>query len=243
MRVRHKKHGGERLAACDRIIIHSPDELGEMPYGLEIGCGKGAFISRVASADPEHRYVAVEIVRDVAVVAAEKIMATFDTDNPIENVRFIVTGAERLEAYIRPGSVKRIFINHPDPWPRPAQMKRRLTYATYLHMYWRFLADDGEIWFKTDSRPLFDFSLKSFSENGFILKDVTYDLVNSEYFASDVLTEYENSFISKGQPIHRCVAVKDPSYRLPEVEEPFVTIGVRPERSGDQETEESGSAS
>ena len=232
MRVRHKKHGAERLASCSELIIDSPEGLEEMPYGLEIGCGKGAFIAKVASSDPGHRYVAVEIVRDVAVVAAEKIMATKGTDHPIENVRFIVTGAERLKDYIREGSIERIFINHPDPWPRPAHMKRRLTYASYLHMYWRFLKPNGEIWFKTDSRPLFEFSLRSFEENGFVTKDVTVDLVNSEYFASDVLTEYEQSFIGKDQPIHRCVAVKDPGYVLPDVEEPFATIG-RPPKGSD----------
>ncbi|MCR5262302.1 MAG: tRNA (guanosine(46)-N7)-methyltransferase TrmB [Clostridiales bacterium] len=232
MRVRHKKHGAERLAACSELLINSPEEIDEMPYGLEIGCGKGAFITQIASSDPGHSYVAVEIVRDVVVVAAEKIMATKGTDHPVENVRFIVAGAERLGDYIREGSISRIYINHPDPWPRPAHMKRRLTYASYLHMYWRFLKPDGEIWFKTDSRPLFDFSLRSFRENGFVTKDVTYDLVNSEYFASDVLTEYELSFIGKGQPIHRCVAAKDPGYSLPDVEEPFVTIGRPPKEDG-----------
>ena len=230
MRVRHKKHGSERLEACDELLIHSPEELSQMPYGLEIGCGKGSFITQIAGSDPEHFYVAVEIVRDVAVIAAEKIMSTLESDKPVKNVRFIVSGAERLEKYITDGSVKRIFINHPDPWPRPGHMKRRLTYSTYLHMYWRFLADDGEIWFKTDSRPLFDFSLRSFRDNGFTLKDVTYDLVNSEYFADDVMTEYEKSFISKGQPIHRCVAVKDNSFILPDSEEPFATIGRIPEK-------------
>ena len=233
MRVRHKKHGAERLERCGELLITSPEELDFVPYGLEIGCGKGAFISGLAKSDPGHMYVAVEIVRDVAVVAAEKIMASKDGDSPINNVRFIVTGAERLEGWIKPGSIERIYINHPDPWPRPGHMKRRLTYARYLHMYWRFLAPDGEIWFKTDSRPLFDFSLRSFAENGFKVRDVTYDLEHSEYFEDDIVTEYEASFMAKGQPIHRCVAAKDPDYLPPETEEQFITIGLpRKEDSG-----------
>ena len=81
MRVRHKKHGAERLERCGELLITSPEELDFVPYGLEIGCGKGAFISGLAKSDPGHMYVAVEIVRDVAVVAAEKIMASKDGDS------------------------------------------------------------------------------------------------------------------------------------------------------------------
>ncbi|MGI6742397.1 MAG: tRNA (guanosine(46)-N7)-methyltransferase TrmB [Eubacteriales bacterium] len=232
MRARNKKHCAERLAACNEILIRSPEDIKIMPYGVELGCGKGAFITELAKRNTDRNYLAVEQNPDVAVVAVEKVMATKNTDIPIDNIRFFVGGAEKLTDYLHPRSLQRIYINHPDPWPRRSQQKRRLSYQSYLYMYWNLLRDDGKVIFKTDNRPLFDYSVLSFKNNGFELRDVTYDLVNSKYFDDDVISEYQADFISKGQPIHRLTALKLPDFVFgDDTDRNFVTIPKIPEKN------------
>ncbi len=221
MRARNKKNCFKRLAACKDILIQSPDELDFIPDGIELGCGKGAFVIELARRNPDKKYLAVEHNPNVAVVAVEKVMAS----KYINNIRFFVGGAERLNDYIKPQSIRRIYINHPDPWPRRSKEKRRLTYQSYLYMYWNLLRDEGEVIFKTDNRPLFDYSISSFRDNGFLLKNITYDLVNSEYMEDDIVTEYQAEYISKGQPIYMLTAQKQSDFVFSEsTDRDFVTI-------------------
>ncbi|NLB16535.1 MAG: tRNA (guanosine(46)-N7)-methyltransferase TrmB [Clostridiales bacterium] len=206
-----------------------------IPYGIELGCGKGAFITELAKRNPDKNYLAAESNKNVAVTAAERVMASINTDEPINNIRLFVGGAERLGDYVKPGSISRIYINHPDPWPRRNHEKRRLSYQSYVHMYWNLLCDDGKVIFKTDNRPLFDYSISSFKDNGFDLTDVTYDLVNSKYYDSDIISEYQAYFISKGLPIHRFTAVKLPEFVFrDDIDRDFVTIPKIKERNPDK---------
>ncbi len=201
MRMRKKKHGAERISACGDYIITDSAQIEGFPIELEIGCGKGAFICGMAKRNPEQKYIAMERVSDVLLLAAERIKS-----EELNNVKFIIGNAENLKEYFPASSVKKIYLNFSDPWPKKGYAKRRLTYRKFLELYKEILAKDGEIAFKTDNIDLFEFSLAEFAECGFKLKDLTYDLHNSEYNENNIVTEYEKNFSEKGFKINRVVA-------------------------------------
>ena len=201
MRMRKKKHGAERIAACSAYMIHDPIEIDQFPVELEIGCGKGSFVHGMALKYPDVHFIAMEKVSDVAMLAAERIKS-----HDIANVKFIIGDAKNLKEYFPSASVRRIYLNFSDPWPKSGYYKRRLTYKDFLEIYKAILVPNGEIILKTDNVNLFDFSLEQFEAAGFKLRELTRDLHNSEYNKDNVVTEYEQNFSEKGFSIHRVVA-------------------------------------
>ena len=209
MRMRKKKHTDDRLCACGEYFCASPilnrgkwHTLSQnRPIYLEIGCGKGTFICETARRHPENFYIAIEKVRDVLVMAIEKVK-----DAGLTNVIFSDIDAEKLTDVFADGEVSGIFLNFSDPWPKKKHADRRLTHASFLKLYRRVLSPDGRVFFKTDNRPLFDFSVEELKENGWELSDLTYDLHHSEYQKDNIITEYEATFSAKGFSINRVVA-------------------------------------
>ena len=205
MRMRARNHLEERLASCKDITLENYDDaartfVGGSPLHIEIGCGKGGFIAQTAALNPDVRYIAVEKVSNVIVLAMEKAAAA-----KLSNLRFMRGNFQFLSESFPDKSVDRIYLNFSDPWPKKGYAKRRLTHGGFLEIYKRLLKDGGEICFKTDNRELFDFSLESFPENGFEVSCVTYDLHSSD-FEGNVMTEYETRFSQMGVPICRLVA-------------------------------------
>lgn len=212
MRVRKRKNGDARLESCRGLLLpfdkENPEKLGlsmlfsdKKAFRLEIGCGKGAFMTQLAAQNPDIGFIAVEKVRDVLIVAAEKIK-----DAALANVRFLCCDAEYLGALFEPHSFERIYINFCDPWPKARHFKRRLTYRESLRRMAPLLTKNGWIEFKTDNRELFDFSAEEFRAAGFELRCVTYDLHESEWAADNIITEYEANFSAKGCKINRLEA-------------------------------------
>ena len=210
MRARKRKNTPARISACKELYIDTPLEnketlhdffKGDRAVHLEIGCGKGDFVLGMAKKHPDIKFFAIEKVQDVAVIAMEKILA-----EGITNVRFACMDAFCLPEAVSPYRFDRIYLNFSDPWPKKRHAKRRLTSSSYLEVYKKLLSDVGEIHFKTDNQDLFAFSLESFEENGFALKNTTDDLHNSEFNQDNVVTEYERNFSAKGFTIHRTEA-------------------------------------
>ena len=212
MRVRKRKNGDARRAACaDLIIPVDKENLSEIPlseiypepksFRIEIGCGKGAFITGMAAREPDIAFFAVERVGDVIVVAAEKTKAA-----ELPNVRFLNCDAAWLPSLFPAHCFDRIYLNFSDPWPKDRHAKRRLTYRKMLELFAGLLTPDGRIEFKTDNRPLFDFSLEEFRAAGYTLENVTYDLHASEWAENNIVTEYEANFSAKGFKINRLEA-------------------------------------
>ena len=201
MRMRKKKNGEKRIAACSDYIVKAADEISNLPCDLEIGCGKGSFILGLSKKNPNVNYYAMEKISDVLLLAAEKIKG-----EEIQNVKFIVGDATNLKEYFPSGSVNRIYLNFSDPWPKKGYAKRRLTHRRFLEIYKDILSKNGQIIFKTDNIDLFEFSLIEFEEMGFKLSEVTRDLHNSEYNENNIVTEYEANFSAKGFKINRVVA-------------------------------------
>ena len=203
--MRTRGHLEERLNDCLDITLENFGEdaqafVGSFPLHIEIGCGKGTFITQTAALNPDIRYIAVEKVSNVIVLAMEKVKEV-----KLSNVRFIRGNFQTLSEAFPDGCVDRIYLNFSDPWPKKGYAKRRLTHGGFLELYKRILKKGGEICFKTDNRTLFDYSLESFPENGFELSEVTFDLHNSG-FEGNIMSEYEKRFSEEGFPICRLVA-------------------------------------
>ncbi|MGN1097306.1 MAG: tRNA (guanosine(46)-N7)-methyltransferase TrmB [Clostridia bacterium] len=204
MRMRSRGHLEQRLAACSDITINCGEgfSLPSPPVHIEIGCGKGSFITQTAALHPEVNYIAVEKISNVIVLAMEKAKAA-----ELTNLQFIRGDFADVAPLIPDSSIERIYLNFSDPWPKTGYAKRRLTHGNFLSLYRRILSDTGEIHFKTDNRSLFDFSLETFPQNDFELRNVTFDLHNSG-FEGNIMTEYERRFSDMGTPICRLEAIK-----------------------------------
>lgn len=220
MRMRKKKHGEERLAACSPLLCERPEAPFADPaaiFGrdtdvyLEIGCGKGDFAVGMAAAHPDVAFIAMEKVSDVLVLAAEKAGRAADT-RP-DNLRFIRGDARDLAAWFAPSSLAGIYLNFSDPWPKARHAKRRLTYRDRLADYAWALKPGGFIEIKTDNDDLFTFTLEEIAAVGKLLhaEEGTTNLHKSShhYAAQEVTTEYEDKFISKGQNINYVRVVVD----------------------------------
>ena len=201
MRARKKKHGAERLAAVSEYFIERPVLEDNKKTYLEIGCGKGKFIIENAEKNPDINYIAVEKVSDVILLAAEKA-----NNKQLMNIKFMICDAKGLNEIFPEHSVDRIYLNFSDPWPKAGHYKRRLTYKAFLDVYKQILKTDGAIFFKTDNIGLFEFSLESFTADGWRLENVTYDLHNSEFAEENIMKEYEKNFSEKGFKINRLEA-------------------------------------
>lgn len=201
MRMRTRGHLEQRLESCADMLINPAEGLPAPPLHIEIGCGKGAFITETALNNPDISYIAIEKISNVIILAMEKAKAA-----EIKNLKFIRGDFAVIAPELPDGCVERIYLNFSDPWPKKGNAKRRLTHGAFLEQYRRILCSGGEIHFKTDNRPLFDFSLETFPENGFSLKNVTFDL-HSSGFSGNVMTEYERRFSEQGVPICRLEAV------------------------------------
>ena len=213
MRLRKKPNLPARLEKCAHLLVAEPETLRgrwlcEFPYGdlcLELGCGKGQFTIEKARSMPGSFLVALEKSLSVMIIALERA----DKEG-VQNIRFINALADNLAEHFAPGEISRIYINFCDPWPANRHAKRRLTHRRFLEIYKLVLRPEGEIYFKTDNLPLFDYSLREFSRCGFTIVDVTRDLHKDGTVG--VMTDYEMKFHSQGLPIYCAQAVLKESY-------------------------------
>lgn len=216
MRKRHNL--GARMAKCSSLLIDKPEELrgkwrGLFPGAdrlyLELGCGKGRFTVGLAESEPGAAVIAVEKVPDAMVIAMERC-----AEKGLNNLMFIDADAARLAEMFAPGELDRIFINFCDPWPKSRDAKLRLTAPSFLREYCALLPLGGEIHFKTDNSPLFDWSTEQFLSEGWELREVDRDLHKNG--AVGILTDYEAKFIESGLKINRLVAVRGERTKGPE---------------------------
>ncbi|EGG39135.1 MULTISPECIES: tRNA (guanosine(46)-N7)-methyltransferase TrmB [Streptococcus] len=209
MRVRNRKGATELLEAHPQYVILNPADAkgrwqeifgNDHPIHVEVGSGKGAFVSGMAKANPNINYIGIDIQKSVLSYALDKVLAT-----DVPNIKLLWVDGSDLTDYFEEGEIDRLYLNFSDPWPKKRHEKRRLTYQSFLATYQQILPENGEIHFKTDNRGLFEYSLVSFSQYGMKLKGVWLDLHASD-FEDNVLTEYEQKFANKGQVIYRVEA-------------------------------------
>ena len=170
------------------------------PLHVEVGVGKGDFLTELAARNPDVNYVGLEAQQGVLYFAARKAAA-----RELKNVRLLVFDAAHLTELFAPREVDRIYLNFSDPWPKARHAKRRLTSEQFLARYAAVLHEDGEIHFKTDNMGLFDYSLETMAREGWQLSRVTHDL-HALAEPDNIMTEYERKFSARGAKIGRLVA-------------------------------------
>lgn len=222
MRMRRMRNLEPRMEKCSAYRIAEPDarkgawrELmpGARALWVELGCGKGKFTAETAQANPDVLLIAVERCREAMVVAMEKAKAM-----GLNNVFYIDMDVAGIEDIFAPGEIDRLFINFPDPWPRKKNAKRRLTHRAFLDKYCRVVREGGEIHFKTDNAPLFEYSVEEFAACGLEVKSLTRDLHKDGIVG--IMTGYEEKFHGLGTPINRCEVVCKPFQLPPEPPKP-----------------------
>ena len=210
LRMRKRSNLGPRMEKCAEYLIDDPAALrgkwlesfpGYDRLYLELGCGKGRFTADTAELMPDTLYIAMEKVPDAMILAMERVR-----ERSIKNVRFIDGDAINLAEMFAPGEAARIYINFCDPWPKSRDAKHRLTFPGFLRLYADVLPLGGEIHFKTDNTPLFNWSLEQFENEGWALSEKTNDLHANGPVG--VMTDYEAKFHAQGFPINRVVAAK-----------------------------------
>ena len=209
MRLRNVK-GSREAIASSQFTINEPEQYkgkwhevfgNNNPIYIEVGMGKGRFITDLAIANPDINYIGIEKYSSVLIRAIEKRQ-----ELDISNLMFIRMDAENICDVFEKDEIKKIYLNFSDPWPKDRHAKRRLTSKEFFARYDKILVSDGVVEFKTDNRPLFDFSLEQVPEAGWEITDHTFDLHNSPMNEGNVMTEYEEKFSSMGNPIHKLIA-------------------------------------
>lgn len=209
MRQRKLKDLDKKYEAYSDLIVYEPADMkgrwsersGGAPLYLEVGCGKGRFISELAAREPEHHFIAVEGNMSVMLRAMQKIRA-----GGLTNVTFVPVLAGDLSEWFGEGEVKGMYLNFSDPLPKNYWYKRRLTYRDRLRSYFRVLADDGTVTFKTDNTGLFEWSVLEIAAADLKILDITRDLhADPERNADNIETEYEAKYSGFGEKIKRVV--------------------------------------
>lgn len=210
MRLRNVPDAYDKLEKCDNYVQAPEKQKGnwnkyfanDNPIHMEIGSGKGIFITTLAKNNPQINYIAVEKFPAVLIKLVKKI-----PENGIKNLAVISVDAEKLEEIFTLGEVSKLYLNFSDPWPKKRHAKRRLTSPEFLKLYKKILNLGSIIEFKTDNRDLFDYSVEEFRNEGYNLTQLTYDLYSSDMIEGNIPTEYEEKFHGLGTPINKLVAL------------------------------------
>ncbi|MBD3948579.1 tRNA (guanosine(46)-N7)-methyltransferase TrmB [Tuanshanicoccus lijuaniae] len=209
MRLRNKPWAQDKLDAHPEYVPQQAESLRgkwqtrfakEQPIHIEVGSGKGRFITEMAKAHPDVNYISIEIQTSVIVSVLD-----LQLEAQLPNLQILHADGRNLDQYFAPGEVSRVYLNFSDPWPKKRHEKRRLTSPSFLSQYQTILTEDGDIHFKTDNQALFEYSLYAFSQYGVKLKQVWLDLHQSD-FEGNIMTEYEEKFSSRGHRIYRLEA-------------------------------------
>ena len=209
MRLRNVKGSRETIAASEFTVDEPKNNKGKWadifgndhPIHIEVGMGKGGFITDLAIANPNINYIGIEKYSSVLVRAIEK-----RKELDISNLIFIRMDAEKICDVFAKDEISKIYLNFSDPWPKDRHAKRRLTSKEFFKRYNDILIPSGVVEFKTDNNMLFDFSLESIPEAGWEITEYTRDLHNSPMNEGNIMTEYEEKFSSMGNPINKLIA-------------------------------------
>lgn len=193
MRLRNVS-GAKNIINANIYINRGIDELPNKKTYLEIGMGKGDFIIANAKRYPNINFIGVEKYDSVLVRAIEKI------DEDLPNLKLLRLDANTIDTVFNK-NIDLIYLNFSDPWPKKRHALRRLTSPIFLEKYDKIFKKDAHIIMKTDNRKLFEYSLKSLTDYGYKIEDISLDLHNDEY-PDNIMTEYEQRFVSLNKNIY-----------------------------------------
>ena len=207
--------GAEEAVAESEYCVNQPSEhkgtwsrdfFDGKPVRIEIGMGKGQFITQLAVRDSEAGFLGMERYSSVLLRGLQKIEA--EGEKAPDDLKFLCFDAAEILDIFEDGELDKIYLNFSDPWPKDRHAKRRLTHHRFLDKYHQVLREDGVIEFKTDNQDLFEWSVETIPEAGWKIVRLTRDLHAEPEAAENVMTEYEEKFSSRGQKINKLVAVR-----------------------------------
>jgi len=220
MRLRNIPYAKDVLAASSDVIKNETNYRGKWsqevfgnthPLHIEIGMGKGQFLTKLAMRNPDINYVGIERYSSVLLRAVEKLDALRSQESiELPNIRFVCMDAADIAEVFAPEEVDRIYLNFSDPWPKSRHARRRLTSNEYFERYDKVLISGGRVEFKTDNRGLFDFSVETLQESKiWKMTECTYDLHHDAAMnIGNIMTEYEEKFSSMNNPICKLIAMR-----------------------------------
>ena len=212
-RVRKQPGTREALLQYAPVVVLEPEQQkgrwqdvfgNDHPIRIEVGMGKGKFVSTMARQNPDINFIGIEVIEEVLLDAVKRMNRA---EGIPENLRLVWINASLLEDLFAPGEVDRIYLNFSDPWPKTRHAKRRLTHKGFLDQYATILQPEGQVQFKTDNQGLFEFSLNEFCACGWHLQNIQLDMYQ-KLPEGNVATEYETKFHAQGMPIYRLEAIK-----------------------------------
>lgn len=209
MRLRKKWWARPELEKSNLFIARPQDLKGKWreefgnnnPVHLELGCGRGGFLTQNCIKYPDVNHIAVDLKDEVLINGLRNL-----EEAKVENARLVALNISFIPDLFEKNEVDKIYINFCNPWPKDRHNKRRLTHTRFLTEYKNFLKPGSQIWFKTDDTDLFNDSQEYFKESGFELNFITYDLHNSD-FKNNIMTEYETKFTNLGMKTMCLVAI------------------------------------
>ncbi len=215
MRLRHIPGAEEMIEKSPYVITQPSERRGSFdalfgntnPIEIEVGMGKGKFITELAMQNPDKNFIGIERYSTVLVKAIRKRERL---EARLGNLYFMCLDAGKLAEVFAPGEVSRIYLNFSDPWPKERHAGRRLTSPKYMAVYSQILAASGIVEFKTDNRALFEYSMESIPQAGWDILYSTFDLHQSDLAEGNVMTEYETKFSAEGKPICKLAASRLP---------------------------------
>jgi len=214
MRLRRKIGTRDWLEEQDQLIVlDGRQQRGNWqqisrgkPIHAELGMGKGTFVSEMSARHPDIHYIGIDRYDELIRRGGEKAYEVHEAAGRGEpdNLTLALYNIEYIEEMFAPGELERIYLNFSDPWPKKRHAERRLTHPRFLEKYRQLLNERGELYLRTDSASLFEFSLNSFADLGLRMADITFDLHRDGLPEDHVMTEYEAKFSSQGMPIYQC---------------------------------------
>lgn len=210
MRLRNKPWAADLIAENPDMILVSPENIAsnwqsrfakEQPSYIEVGSGKGQFITQMAQKYPDRNFIAVEIQESAIAVILQK-----QVELKLPNLQLLLGNGAALTTFFAENEVAGVYLNFSDPWPKTRHEKRRLTYKSFLAEYQQIMQPTGYLRFKTDNQGLFEYSLASLNAYGMVFDDISLDLHNSDLAEDNIQTEYEEKFSKRGQVIYRLEA-------------------------------------
>lgn len=211
MRIRKKHWIQDELDNSEYYLLDCKKNKGnwhkifgnENPIYIEIGCGKGQFATKNAIQNENINFIAIEKDEQIVGHAVKKAKELVDGNEKLKNIIFMTADANELSEYFEVGEINRVYLNFSDPWrERKKWEKRRLTHRGFLETYKKLLNGSGAVFFKTDNKALFEFSLNEFAFCDLKMKNISLDLHKSD-FEGNIMTEYEEKFSNQGMPIYR----------------------------------------
>lgn len=215
MRLRGQKGIREALEQQPDLVILNPTiykgQWAERFFGnnhpihVELGMGKGKFISEMSLLHPDINFIGVDMYDELIRKASLKAkLSREESLNDSANLALVLLNIEQISQVFAEGEIAIIYLNFSDPWPKRRHAARRLTHVGFMTQYMKLLEEQGEIHLKTDSRSLFEFSLNSFADMGLRMRNISLHLHEEGPRQDLIMTEYETKFVGLGLPIYRC---------------------------------------